>query len=114
MLKPGYKFTAGEWEVMPPEEGVPYIRIRNAGLGYRYKIANILTPVYDGAGERELQETLATAHLMAASPRLLALLEDMFKPVPMGRNPKTIFFERRRNAEAFLNELKPKLQGEQK
>ena len=71
------KHTKGPWQLLPEECDFPYIRVRGTSLGGRFKIANVLTPVYDGAGEREAKETLANARLIAAAPELLAALQDM-------------------------------------
>ena len=70
------KFTTGPWELKPEECGVGYIRLRGSILGGRYKIANIITPVYEGVHERELTETRANANLIAAAPELLEALES--------------------------------------
>jgi hypothetical protein len=62
--------------MLSEETDKPYIRIRGTKLGDRYKIANVLTPVYDGSLERETEETRANARLIAAAPELLeALIE---------------------------------------
>ena len=63
--------TPGPWASLPDECDKPYIRIRGTQLGSRYKIANVLTPVYEGAHEREAKETRANARLIAAAPDLL-------------------------------------------
>ena len=41
--------TPGPWASLPDECDKPYIRIRGTQLGSRYKIANVLTPVYEAA-----------------------------------------------------------------
>jgi hypothetical protein len=61
--------------MLSEETDKPYIRIRGTKLGDRYKIANVLTPVYDGSLERETEETRANARLIAAAPELLETLE---------------------------------------
>lgn len=66
--------TPGPWRVLPEEADRPYIRIRGTVLGGRYKVANVPTPVYDGVAEREVEETRANAHLIAAAPELLDAL----------------------------------------
>ena len=66
--------TAGPWETKPEECDKPYIRIRGTRLGARYKVANVITPVYDGVGAREAEETRANARLIAAAPELLEAL----------------------------------------
>ncbi len=62
--------TQGPWAILPEECDRPYIRIRG-NLGSRYKVANVITPVYDGSTEREAEETRANARLIAAAPDLL-------------------------------------------
>ena len=66
--------TPGPWAMLSEETDKPYIRIRGTKLGDRYKIANVLTPVYDGSLERETEETRANARLIEAAPCLLAEL----------------------------------------
>jgi hypothetical protein len=63
--------TRGPWKVLPEEVDKPYIRIRGTVLGGRYRVANVLTPIYDGVHEREAVETRANARLIAAAPELL-------------------------------------------
>lgn len=65
------KHTPGPWRALPEECDKPYIRIRGTRLGGRYKVANVLTPVYDGVNQREAEETRANARLIAAAPELL-------------------------------------------
>lgn len=67
--------TLGPWTVMPEEVDKAYIRIRGTKLGGRYKIANVITPIYDGADGSEAEETRANARLIAAAPELLAALQ---------------------------------------
>lgn len=67
--------TPGPWRALSEECDKPYIRIRGTKLGGRYKVANVLTPVYDGVHQREAEETRANASLIAAAPELLAALE---------------------------------------
>lgn len=67
--------TPGPWRVLPEECDKPYIRVRGSALGSRYKVANVLTPIYDGVHEREAAETRANARLIAAAPDLLAALQ---------------------------------------
>lgn len=109
MLKKQYKFTQGPWKILPEEVGKDYIRVRGTVPGTRHKICNVITPVYDGVSEREAQETRANAYLVEAAPRLLEALEEMFKPVPMGKNPKAVWYQRNQAAKDLLDELKPKL-----
>jgi hypothetical protein len=68
--------TRGPWQQLPEEVDKSYIRIRGTQLGRRYKVANVLTPTYEGAPEQEAEQTRANAHLIAAAPDLLqALIE---------------------------------------
>lgn len=71
------KFTKGPWQILPEEADKDYIRIRGTVLGGRYTVANVPTPVYEGAPPRELEETQANAALIAAAPELLAALEGL-------------------------------------
>jgi len=68
------KYTKGQWSVLPEECDKPYIRIRGTRLGLRYKIANVVTPIYDGVNSQEAEETRANAILIAAAPELLEAL----------------------------------------
>lgn len=74
-----FKGTPGPWEIKPEEVDRPYIRIRGTVLGGRFKIANVLTPVYEGVDPREAIETRANARLIAASPEMLDLLMKLDK-----------------------------------
>ena len=67
--------TKGQWSILPEECDKPYIRIRGNRLGGRYKIANVVTPIYDGGGSQEAEETRANARLIAAAPELLEALQ---------------------------------------
>lgn len=71
------KHTPGPWRILPEECDKPYIRIRGDNLGMRYKVANVLTPVYAGVSDREAVETRANARLIAAAPDMLALLQEL-------------------------------------
>lgn len=62
--------------MLPEEVDKPYIRIRGTALGCRFKIANVLTPIYDGVHEREAEETRANARLIAVAPTILEALLD--------------------------------------
>ena len=73
--------TPGPWAMLSEETDKPYIRIRGTKLGDRYKIANVLTPVYDGSLERETEETRANARLIAAAPDLLKTLSKTLKTI---------------------------------
>lgn len=72
-----FKHSRGPWVIKPEEVGKDYIRIRGDVAGSRFKIANVLTPTYDGVHEREAEETRANARLIAAAPELLAVLVEM-------------------------------------
>lgn len=70
-----FKGTPGPWEIKPEEVDRPYIRIRGTQLGGRFKVANVLSPHYDGVHHREANETRANARLIAAAPELLEALQ---------------------------------------
>lgn len=70
-----FKGTPGPWEIKPEEVDRPYIRIRGTQLGGRFKVANVLSPDYDGVHHREADETRANARLIAAAPELLEALQ---------------------------------------
>ncbi len=67
--------TPGPWKALPEECDRPYIRIRGTVLGGRYKVANVLTPVYEGGPSHGAEETRANAKLIAAAPDLSAFAE---------------------------------------
>ena len=71
------KHTPGPWGTLPEECDKPYIRVRGTVLGMRYKVANVITPIYDGVHEREAEETRANARLIAAAPDLLEFAEEV-------------------------------------
>ena len=71
------KHTPGPWETKPEECDRPYIRVRGTRLGCRFKVANVLTPVYENVHKREAEETRANARLIAAAPELLEALRAM-------------------------------------
>lgn len=71
--------TPGPWNLLPEECDRPYVRVRGTVPGGRFKIANVLTPAYEGVHEREAKETRANARLIAAAPELLAALKLMLK-----------------------------------
>lgn len=72
-----FKGTPGPWKLLREEVDKSYIRIRGTKPGERFAVANVLTPVYDDAGERELKETRANAQIIAAAPDLLEALQDL-------------------------------------
>ena len=72
-----FKGTPGPWEIKPEEVDRPYIRIRGTRLGGRFKVANVLSPNYDGVHHREADETRANARLIAAAPELLEALQGL-------------------------------------
>ena len=69
------KHTPGPWRTLQEECDKPYIRIRGTIPGERYKVANVLTPVYDGVHYGEAEQTRANARLIAAAPDMLAVLQ---------------------------------------
>lgn len=71
------KHTKGPWRLLPEECDKPYIRVRGTHLGGRYKVANVITPVYEGIHAREAEETRANARLISAAPDLLEALALM-------------------------------------
>ncbi len=70
-----FKGTPGPWVIKPEEVDRGYIRVRGARLGGRYKVANVVTPQYEGVLAREAEETRANANLIAAAPELLEALQ---------------------------------------
>lgn len=60
------KHTPGPWKILPEEAGVPYIRIRGAVIGARWRIANVLFPDYEGAPDSEFDETRENARRIVA------------------------------------------------
>lgn len=75
------KHTAGPWKILPEEAGRNYIRVRGTRLGETYKIANVVTPNWEGFPDAELEEARANARLIAAAPMLLAELKHLARLV---------------------------------
>ena len=73
------KFTPGTWDIKPEEADKDYIRIRGTTPGGRFKVANVLNPVYEGAHIREAEETRANARLIAAAPDLFSAAIDSMR-----------------------------------
>lgn len=69
------KYTPSPWATKPEECDRSYIRIRGTRPGSRYKVANVLTPIYEGVSAKEAEETRANALLIAAAPELLEALD---------------------------------------
>ena len=69
--------SPGPWRVLPAEPDKPYLRIRGAQPGARYKIANVL-PCFDGeaAYPHEVKETQDNARLIKAAPLMLQMLRE--------------------------------------
>jgi hypothetical protein len=93
------KFTPGEWTVLPEEMDKPYIRIRGARLGGRYKIANVINPnTCQALSDQEAEETRANAKLIAAAPNLLKVLIEAaetlescrYSEMPMAKKCRSI------------------------
>jgi len=70
------KHTKGPWQVLPPEEGVDYLRVRGTHFGLRYKIANVHDEQPSCLPDGEAQ---ANATLIAAAPELLEALEEAYE-----------------------------------
>lgn len=68
------KHTRGPWMTLPDEADKPYVRVRGTIAGTRFKIANVLKPIYDDAPEWEEEETRANVRLIEAAPDLLEAL----------------------------------------
>ena len=72
------RYTRGPWIALPEEVDKNYIRIRGTNIGGRYKIANVITPVYENVHDREAVETRANARLIVSAPDLLEALQCLF------------------------------------
>ena len=76
-------YTAPPWQVMPEEDGVPYLRVRGAMPGGRFKIANVHVPNPNSEPcpewlvDRSMSESVANANLIAAAPELLEALKTL-------------------------------------
>ena len=80
------KHTPTPWVVLPEECDKPYIRVRGTVLGARFKVANVLAPVYEGVHQREAEETRANARRIAACVNACEgigteRLEDLGRPL---------------------------------
>jgi hypothetical protein len=68
---------------MPKESGVPYLRVRGAMPGGRFKIANVHVPAQDSdfcpelLMNRNMDKSIANANLIAAAPELLGALKGL-------------------------------------
>lgn len=75
---------------MPEEAGRNYIRIRGSFPGSKFKICNVLIPdctdAQRSAHQRELEETRANAHLIAAAPGLLSAIERLLDAALAGND----------------------------
>lgn len=83
------KHTPGPWRTLPEEVDKDYVRVRGTRLGLRYKIANVLTTIYEGVPAREADETRANAALIAAAPDLLEALQALLAIYPYPDNETT-------------------------
>lgn len=70
-----FKGTPGPWKILPEEVDEPYIRVRGTQIGRRYKIADVLSPIYEGVSEREVEETRANARIVVVAPEMLKTLQ---------------------------------------
>lgn len=86
------KFTEGKWKILPEECDRDYIRIRGTALGRRYKICNVLTPVYENVPSREAEETRANAKLIAAAPLMYKALEEILNGCPPAKAEEAFMF----------------------
>lgn len=65
------KHTRGPWMTLPDEADKPYVRIRGSLAGSRFKVANVLKPIYENPPKWEEEETRANVRLIEAAPDLL-------------------------------------------
>ena len=74
------KFTIGHWVVKEEEEDKNYLRVRGTRLGHKFKIANVDTTNYHEPNtvlyEKEKQEAIANANLIAAAPEMYEMLKE--------------------------------------
>ncbi|AUR88462.1 hypothetical protein NVP1113A_61 [Vibrio phage 1.113.A._10N.286.51.E7] len=77
------KFTDGPWCIKEIEGDKEYIRVRGTRLGKKFKIANVidLKTNHDESNWRKADraESLANAHLIAASPDMYKALVLMIR-----------------------------------
>lgn len=104
------KHTPGPWKILPEECDKSYIRVRGTYLGSRYKVANVLTPIYEGVAAREAEETRANARLISAAPDLLEALTALVSYCERrGMDTETVSADHMDSARAAIN----KATGEQ-
>ncbi len=94
------KHTSGPWMTLPDEADKPYVRIRGSVAGSRFKIANVLKPIYKDPPEWEEEETRANVRLIEAAPDLLAAVEGLKQIIELaaaGKDDKQfVYLESRR------------------
>lgn len=100
------KHTRGPWITLPDAADKPYFRIRGTIAGTRFKVANVLKPIYENPPELEEEETCANVRLIEAAPDLLEalMLTIQYLDEPAGCTPEII--RDREKFEAFLNRAK--------
>ncbi|WP_244828926.1 hypothetical protein [Caballeronia sp. TF1N1] len=82
------KHTRGPWMVLPDEDDKPYVRIRGSLAGTRFKIANVLKPIYKDPPEWEAEETLANVRLIETAPDLLAVAREALHVIRVIKPPR--------------------------